>query len=464
VKTDSSSISCFDLSSFPICYFISLSTRLILFVAQLAHTKSLLTLFSKTRQPMPHKSSISPSMPRDEEPLSHARVTGTRTIKRKRSREITTVRYLRQKLDSLPPVITASSPLVDILREYGVLNIIASYICADDLLALLLTSKALHEAIMPRPASLKNLLGQLSCSGKGIKIRSNCHRKSSFFELFGCTEYVQCGSITVERSVETKPCASCNVATCDECRIHCVYQTIYQAPSDPSDSTELPCFSGFALLEPDEQPILSPHHLPTHQSSTIPHWQDASAGSSGPYHDQGYLDVPLEMDAAAPPESIETLLDLNLGRQSLMLMSEDSRYEYPSPVLSSICRVVDARKIFLCDKCFEDKAPNGPAATIPTSDPMVSLPWLSLMYNPSPIKACDCTLRARFLDRWLCLRCYQSEDQSIQACVKHGPEESTRLCRCLLEARRVLCLWCWGEVTEEDAEHQNVDLNRDTNS
>jgi hypothetical protein len=391
-------------------------------------------------------------MPRDEEPLRHAGVAESPTTKRKRSHETTAVRCLRRKPGPSPAVVTVSNPLIDILREYGVLNLIVSYICADDLLALLLTSKALHEAIVPRSTSLKNLLGRLSCSGEGIKIRSTCHQKSNFFELFGCTEYAECGSNSVERSVETKPCNSCNVTTCDECRIHCVYQTIYQAPSDPNDSTELPSFSGFALLEPDEQPILSPHHLPAHSSNALPRWQDASASSSGPYHDQGYLDVPLEMDAAAPPESIEDLLNLDLGRQSLMLMSEDSRYEYPSPVLKSICRVVDARKIFLCDRCFEDKAPNGPAATIPVSDPIMSLDWLSRMNNPSPIKACHCTLRARFLNRWLCLRCYQGEDKSIQACAEGEPEKSTRLCRCLLEARRVLCIWCWGEVTEEEAE------------
>jgi hypothetical protein len=377
-------------------------------------------------------------------------------MKRKRSGELATVRCMRRHPNVSSPAMPVSTPLVNVLQQYGLLNLIVSYICADDLLALVLTSKALYEAIMPRSTSLKNLLGRLSCSGKGVQIRSKCHKKSSFFEIFGCTEYVHCGSNTPKRMVETRPCAACNVATCDECRVHCVYQTIYQAPSDPNDSTELPCFSGFALLEPYEQPILTPHHLPTHDSNAKPRWQDPSTSSSGPYHDQGYLDVPLEMDDAAPPEPIEDLLDLDLGQQSLMLTSEESRYGYPSPVLKSICRVVDARKTFLCELCF-DKAPNGPAATIPLGDSMTSLSWLPRTVNSSPIKACHCTLRNRFLDRWLCLRCYQNEQTIIEACASKRRMEEIGMCHCGWVARHILCIWCWGEVTEEDAESYNVD-------
>jgi hypothetical protein len=403
---------------------------------------------------MPRQSSISATMRQNEGSPSHCSSTATRTLKRKRSCDITNVRSLRRQPKISPPAAATSKPLVDVLSQYGLLNIIVSFISADDLLALLLTSKALYKAIIPRPTSLKNLLSRLSCSGKGVEIRSRRHKKSKYFEIFGCTEYAQCGTDATQRNVETRPCIACDMATCDECRIHCVYQTIYQNPSDLDDPAELPCFSGFALLQPHEQPILSPHHLPTDETYETLRWQDPSRSSSGPYHDQGYLDAPLELNETAPPESIEDVLDLDLGRRALAMISEDSRYRHgvPSPVLKPICRVVDARKIGLCEWCFKDKAPNGPTAIIPFSDHVKSLPWLSRANGTSPIEACHCTLRARFLDRWLCLRCYENEESIIEECATNIPKQSKRNCQCGRSTSHTLCLWCWGEVTENDEE------------
>jgi hypothetical protein len=283
---------------------------------------------------------------------------------------------------------------------------------------------------------------------------------------FGCTEYAKCGSDATERSVETKSCATCDVATCDECRIHCVYQTIYQAPSDLNDPSELPCFSGFVMLHPHEQPILSPHHLPTDGTHDISRWEDPSKSSSGPYHDQGYLDVPLELSVTAPPEAIEDILDLDLGQRALPLVSEDSRHGhgFPSPVLNSICRVVDARKIELCEWCFKDKAPYGPAATIPFGDFVTSLPWLTRTTAFSPIEPCHCTLRTRFLDRWLCLRCYENEENVIGECTVDSPMKNARMCQCGWISSHTLCLWCWGEVTEETGEVEDEASDHTTSS
>jgi hypothetical protein len=427
---------------------------------------SLTQVFSKSRQPMPPQSSISANMGRDEKSLSHGDCNDTRTMKRKRSGEIPYGRRLRRQTNVSTPAVTTSKLLVDVLSQYGLLNMVVSYICAEDLLALILTSRALHEAIIPRSTSLKNLLSRLSCSGKGIEIRNMCHKKSKYFEIFGCTEYAKCGSDATERSVETKSCATCDVATCDECRIHCVYQTIYQAPSDLNDPSELPCFSGFVMLHPHEQPILSPHHLPTDGTHDISRWEDPSKSSSGPYHDQGYLDVPLELSVTAPPEAIEDILDLDLGQRALPLVSEDSRHGhgFPSPVLNSICRVVDARKIELCEWCFKDKAPYGPAATIPFGDFVTSLPWLTRTTAFSPIEPCHCTLRTRFLDRWLCLRCYENEENVIGECTVDSPMKNARMCQCGWISSHTLCLWCWGEVTEETGEVEDEASDHTTSS
>ncbi|KAH8704433.1 hypothetical protein GQ44DRAFT_555391, partial [Phaeosphaeriaceae sp. PMI808] len=247
------------------------------------------------------------------------------------------------------------------------------------------------------------------------------------------------------RKVETRPCVNCNVATCDECRIHCVYQSIYETSSDPEDPAELPKFSGFVFLEPLEQPILSPYHLPLGNTTKNPCWQNPITGKGGPYHDQGYLDVPFDVDSSAPPECINDVLDLDLGQQSLISISEDSRYGTPSPVTWALCNPPEQRKILLCDICFERQAPKGPLALRPS----VPLHWLPKVSGTTPIKPCHCTLRSRFLKRWLCLRCYQAECSTIsQWTTTTTKEPTTSTCRCGRDAHHVLCLWCWGEVND----------------
>jgi hypothetical protein len=300
---------------------------------------------------------------------------------------------------------------------------------------------------MPGKVGLENLLGRLSCSGEGIEIRNRCHQKSQYLTE-NSTEYVVCGSKVPQRSIETRPCVSCKVATCNECRTHCVYQTIYEAPSDPSDSTELPNFSGFVLLHPLEQPILSPHHLASAEVNTTPRWQNPSTGLRGPYHDQGYLEAPLQFTENGPPECIEDVINVDIGRHPLMSISGDSRH-YPSPVLSSACIVADKRRVFLCDCCFSLKAPNGPEAVKHLDTPMASLPWLAGRPSSAPIKSCHCTLKSRFLDRWLCLRCCQKGEEASSRLSNLMPSQWTGMCGCGGLARHTLCLWCWGEVIEK---------------
>jgi hypothetical protein len=375
-------------------------------------------------------------------------VNGTsemRATKRKRLSDPGVVRVSKRQTHSIATRSSDSNSLADVLGEYELLKRVVSNLCAGDLLALALTSKALHNAIIPRPVSLENILGRVNCSGEGIRIRNQSHQKSTFFYSFNCTEHAICGTNVSGHEVETKPCITCKVATCDECRIHCVYQSIFEASSDP---TELPNFSGFVLLQPQEHTILSPHHLASNHASTFPHWQDPSTGGGGPYHDQGYLDAPLESAATASPVCIEDILDLDLGQHSLLSLPGDSRGLIPSPVLQSLCEVVEARKIYLCDSCFENHASSGPAALL-SSDQSTTLPWLLTMTPGMPLKQCVCTLRSRILDRWLCLRCYAAEEDAIESFRYALPTEPMGYCCCARNVRRSICLWCWGEVKAE---------------
>lgn len=342
-------------------------------------------------------------------------------------------------------------PLIQILREYGLLEAIISSLVPTDLLALALSCKATYEALFPSTTSLDNLLSRMPCCGSGIILRRQMHHKSTFFYAYECTEFAQCGTLSVQH-IESRPCISCKVTTCDECRIHCVYQSIYETPSDPED---LPNFSGFVLLDPFEVAILSPDHLPSDPApaSTIqlPQWRNRAADpSAGPYHDQGFLDMPLEVDQPGNPEKISDVLDVDLGLHSLTTWSGNSQFGFPSPVLRTLCSVAEQRKLFLCGPCSED-ALQGPKAVEPA---LPRLPWLDSksgsLTSRAP-KECHCSLRSRILDRWQCVKCYDSEQSTINAIYSSAPGPQ---CRCGALACKTVCMWCWGEVAEERARYQ----------
>jgi hypothetical protein len=355
---------------------------------------------------------------------------------------------------------TSACPLIQALRQYGLLEAIISSLIPSDLLSLALACKDIYNAMFPRAESLDNLLSRIQCCGSGIALRRSMHRKSTFFYAYECTEFAQCSTVS-GRHIRSQPCISCKVTTCDECRIHCVYQSIYEAPSDPED---LPNFSGFVLLDPLEVAILSPNHLPSElassEASNLLQWRNRAADTSaGPYHDQGFLDMPLEIDQPGNPEKISDVLDVDLGLNSLTTWSGNSQFGFPSPVLRTLCRVAEERKLFMCEVCF-DHASDGPKALKPS---LPRLPWL-IDRSEGAIKnfhkQCHCTLRSRVLDRWQCIKCFDSEDSIIKDIHNCAPSAEVRRCRCEAPTRKTVCMWCWSEIIEERARHQSARIEQ----
>jgi len=349
----------------------------------------------------------------------YPKTTYPKAPKRRRSRE---GRVEMRKKCRKGKVVGPRPPclLLKVLQEYGLLENILSNLCSDDLLALLLSSKSIHETIVPQSGSLENLLGRLRCSGKGVKIRRKRHRKSCFFDTYKCTEHVSCGA--TQDGVEAQPCVKCKVTTCNECRIHCVYQSIFEKPCEYD---ELPNFSGFVLLSSSEVPILSPHHLAIDQSE--PQWQEPTAGLVAPHHDQGFLDIPCDEDSYGPPECVEHLLDLDLGQHTLAGV-ESSSVAAPSPVLKALHRVTEQRKRWFCDACLPPAAEKRRQGCQPNM--------------------CQCSLRSRFLDRWLCLRCYEAEEAALATTFSNHIQH----CSCGQQAGSEVCLWCWGNIMRPDAD------------
>lgn len=246
------------------------------------------------------------------------------------------------------------------------------------------------------------------------------------------------------KSFRSKPCDVCLQTTCDECRIHCVYGSIQQPAEEPD---ELPELSGFALLvrklsgdcfltthpstlsavsltyfqAPREMRILTPAHMGF--AETIPPM---------PYHDQGYLDIPLECSFDAKTESIDAILDFNLGSGPLRL-SEFSTARHPSPVIEAFWEITENRKRWLCRDCYEE--------TCSQQD----MTW--------PPHICSCTLRKAFLDRWLCVPCYKMEQKDLKETFPTSRKRCRNKCQpCgnLLRrsSPRLMCLWCWGSVID----------------
>lgn len=246
------------------------------------------------------------------------------------------------------------------------------------------------------------------------------------------------------KSFRSKPCDVCLQTTCDECRIHCVYGSIQQPAEEPD---ELPELSGFALLvrklsgdcflttypstlgavsltyfqAPREMRILTPAHMGS--AETIPPM---------PYHDQGYLDIPLECSFDAKTESIDAILDFNLGSGPLRL-SEFSTARHPSPVIEAFWEITENRKRWICRDCY--------AETCRQQD----MTW--------PPHNCSCTLRKAFLDRWLCVPCYKMEQKDLKETFPTSRKRCRNKCQpCgnLLRrsSPRLMCLWCWGSVVD----------------
>lgn len=153
---------------------------------------------------------------------------------------------------------------------------------------------------------------------------------------------------------------------------------------------------------------------------------------SMPYHDQGYLDNPLESSADAKVECVDSILDFDLGLGPLQL-SDSSTTSHPSPVIQAFWDVTEARKRWLCKSCYEETR--------------------SRQNMTGPPHNCSCTLRSAFVDRWLCLPCYQAEQKVLKETFPPNRNKSSNECQpCgkLLQPSNstLMCLWCWGVVAD----------------
>ncbi|ORY14126.1 hypothetical protein BCR34DRAFT_240566 [Clohesyomyces aquaticus] len=179
---------------------------------------------------------------------------------------------------------------------------------------------------------------------------------------------------------------SCGMHTCNECRIHATYQNPSEPDGIPDDNDQIQWgYGGYTFMHPEPHVIFIPKSSPIWGSHNTP------LNSLPSRHDDGRIHLPLSSQSIAYPERVKHILDMNLGEGSIFLTCKCWPPISPWPFLAKFQHIAFARTTYQCPQCFKKE----------------DHPHL-----------CDCTLRERFLDRWLCVPGYLKERQADDASLK----------------------------------------------
>ncbi|RAR09370.1 hypothetical protein DDE82_001882 [Stemphylium lycopersici] len=238
---------------------------------------------------------------------------------------------------------------------------------------------------------------------------------------------------------ESRPCTECGVNTCNECRIHVFYNHL----TEDAGFDQRRWWAGFFFLNP----VVVAAVPPKHEDSRA--WY-RPIESMGPLHDQGRVHIPLCIPALGDPEPMDRLLDLDLGSSQIITPHGRSQDPYSGrEIVSFLNATIMARKELVCSSCFKERQKK----------------------YPTP---CSCTLRKRFLDRWLCVGCYIEEEEADKDLECHiavgddvgGHHHHHHLCDCGAtigsgSRPKLICNWCKGEITgkwaDNEDDHGDVD-------
>jgi hypothetical protein len=159
-----------------------------------------------------------------------------------------------------------------------------------------------------------------------------------------------------------------------------------------------------------------------------------------PLHDQGRFHIPLDIPAVGDPEPIDRILDINLGRRHHINPLGRTEFPYDGQHMVSFLNMVVARRKWLvCEPCYKQHQKQGHSQ-------------------------CSCTLRKRFLDRWVCIPCYFEEEKAdlVMRCRSvvdddsaHGHHHVCGACEADFpddSEPKVLCNWCKGEIIIDEDE------------
>jgi hypothetical protein len=303
-----------------------------------------------------------------------------------------------------------------------------SHIRPEDLVNLTTTCQNINTQIRMNEAQVKaNLLTKTLCPGLGLleRKKSHCPCKTRGW-------YIKEGCGGAGFDVASKPCAGCGINTCDECRIH----VVYQVSMEDSGRDNRRWWAGYVLNCPTPFGLLPPKGADGDEWHLPPDLMR-------PRHDQGRFHTPLSVYAIADPEPLDRILDTNLGRRDITPWGRNTAPFDGNNVVGIFRSMTNSRKDLVCWNCAEARRLN----------------------NSTP---CSCTLRKRFLDRWVCLPCFNEEvrreepiEDPVVAVDVLGHLVKLDYCACGImipfddDGYETRCNWCDGIVVNEPEDNDD---------
>ncbi|ORY16914.1 hypothetical protein BCR34DRAFT_74153 [Clohesyomyces aquaticus] len=317
------------------------------------------------------------------------------------------------------------------ITQYDILQRIARFSQAFDLFNLAQTSTTAKCSILGSMEGWKILESKCKCDGFGVYYR-NYLQDSADIGPFEHLDKLVCGSD--DESIESRPCGKCKLKCCDTCRIHAVYSTRFGFDDgEHRYSIQGGYFFTSAMASRFEPADLDRSAKVWTHTPQIKH----DEGIIHLYYPVSRPGFPLYR-ADTGPVRVEDSINVDHGSTRAQGGHLDL--------------VAKGRERWTCKKCAVEDGPG--AKEISSSD--VARQAL-VEWREERIPTCDCTLKKRFLDRWLCLRCYIGENEEDKADESHGRlfGYGRRTCKCGVDFKNpaknlVLCAWCGGKIVAYD--------------
>lgn len=311
---------------------------------------------------------------------------------------------------------------------------LVSHLQPDDLVTVTTTCQVVQQQFrMGNTKVKKSLLRKTLCPGLGLEIRRSIHCPC---KTPAWHKYSGCGGEGYD--VTSKPCIECGINTCDECRTHVTYQVFM----DDSGLDNRRWWAGHLMLIPYVFGLLPPEGIEGSSWHLPPDLMTS-------HHDEGRLHIPAHVSALADPEPLDRILDKNLGRHNLSPWGRTTEPYNGENVIDPLTTIAMDRRVLVCQPCYKEQR------------------------ERKEVAPCSCTLRKRFLDRWMCIPCNLKEMNRIQGKRTDQLElDETEIhyesftCRCgskfsLHGDMEFLCAWCDGCIIVHDHEDTNEELEKD---
>lgn len=340
--------------------------------------------------------------------------------------------------------------------QYPILESIAANLTSADLFRVAQTSKTNWYSHYRRDErAWKNLNSKAMCDGYGIQYRARDKGEDAIYSDAQMNYLVQpklvCGS--QDRSIKTRPCVLCHRAVCNECRTHVAYSVNLEVDMTHvanSYTTDVPL---------DNQPYRIVYSFP----------DKVGVAAGGPPglaefgHDKGTIGSTNEFGMHTPND-LHMSDPSYTGEDMQFHISREYRdFEHMDECLmcAHLGNKDHAERIrFVCKRCHETNES--------VMNELMKEAGISVSEGQKVGQFdCHCSLRSRWLDRWMCIPCFETEEAKEKTSDdKFGPQyigddrywericADPRGCSDGLDDCWILCSLCGG-LTETQVEQHS---------